>query len=386
MGFYQQATQFLEEAKRRGSLRTLTAPGNCSSVGTPGGTCRINLSGNDYLALGGKPDLTREFLATRQDLFSSERSPFSASASRLLTGNHAEYARLEARLGELYENRAALALMSGYHVNVGLLGALASEGDLIVSDRLNHASLIDGIRLSKARHLIYPHLDYDRLRELLGVERARHRNLFIVTESVFSMDGDVADLNRLAAIKREHDGFLVVDEAHALGVFGPRGLGLAEEKGLIADVDIIVGTFGKALCSSGAFIACDPLIREYLVNRLRPLIYSTAQPPLNVAWTGFLLEKVLTMEAERQRVLSLAAGFREKLQSRGLRTLGESQIVPLLLGSNDAALAAARTLGENGFLVFPIRPPTVPEGTSRIRFSLNADIEKSDLARLAALI
>lgn len=380
MGYHERLRAELEGAKGRGLYRVLpdfTGNGLYAEVG---GCTLLNLSGNDYLGLSAHPELVEKFLA--QGALPS----LSASSSRLLTGNHPQYRALEAELASLYGNRSALAVNSGYHANVGALPALAREGDLILSDELNHASIIDGIRLSRAKCLTYPHLNLAALETLLEENRPRYRDVIIVTESLFSMDGDIADLRALVRLKNAHDALLYVDEAHSVGVYGPSGLGLAEEMGVLGEVDVLVGTFGKAFCSSGAFIASEPVLREYLVNTMRTLLFTTGLAPLTIAWTRFVLARIAGMGEERNRLLNLSAKLRGAVAARGEGVPGRSQIVPLILGSNEAATAEGKRLRALGFLASPIRPPTVPEGRARIRFSLNAAIPEGELDRLISVL
>ncbi|MDR0766566.1 MAG: 8-amino-7-oxononanoate synthase [Odoribacteraceae bacterium] len=334
----------------------------------------LNLSSNDYLGLASNPALREEF-KRETDV---QALGYSAASSRLLSGNHEYYTLLEEDLREMYGKEAALVFGSGYHANIGILPALTGKRDLIVSDKLVHASIIDGARLSRAAMERYRHLDYDHLREILSRQREMYENVFIVTESVFSMDGDVANLQELCDIKREYDAFLYVDEAHAVGTRGTNGLGCCEEQGCIADVDFIVGTFGKALASIGAFLACDGLFKEYLVNTQRSLIFSTALPPLNVAWTRFVLRRVPALFADRLRLAAVAGRLRDVLAGQGFETRGESHVVPCPCGSNENSTYLARQFRDNGFFVLPVRYPTVPKNEARLRFSLNAAIPDED--------
>lgn len=346
----------------------------------------LNLSSNDYLGLSSRAELANEFLDSRRNLMAPDIFPLSAVSSRLLTGNHPEYAAIETFLGDLYGGRAALAANSGYHANIGLIPALAGEGDLIVSDSLNHASIIDGIRLSRAERAVYPHLDLGRAEEIVAAASGRYRNVFLITESVFSMDGDVVDLTRLVEIRRRHGVALIVDEAHAVGVFGAGGLGVCEEAGVMAEVDVIVGTFGKAFCSSGAYMICEPVVREYLVSTMRSLLYTTGLPPITVAWSRFVVERAVGMDAERKHLAKLGERLRAGLAERGYTTGGSSQIVPLIVGDSSRAITLAASLRERGYLTFPIRPPTVPEGSARIRFSLNAGLSERDIHGLLSAL
>jgi len=310
----------------------------------------------------------------------------TASASRLLTGNHAAYTLLEQDLSDLYSGGRALVFSSGYQANVGICSALAGKDDLFLADRLCHASLIDGIRLSGARLIRYRHLDYDHLETLLKKHRSSYRDAFIVSESVFSMDGDVADIGRLGRLKRQHEAMLMIDEAHAVGVSGASGLGVCEREGLIDEPDMLVGTFGKALASVGAFVITNEIIRDYLVNTARSLIFTTALPPAAVNWTRTTLARAVSMNREREHLAGLARQLRGSLVKAGIRTGGGSQIVPVIVGDNEKACTLAEALREEGYLVFPIRPPTVPPGTARLRLSLTANMQWPDIRRIPEII
>lgn len=334
----------------------------------------LNLSSNDYLGLSSNPRLIQEFRAETDVM----ALPYSAVSSRLLSGNHEYYKMLENDLADLYDKEAALVFNSGYHANIGILPALTGKKDLIVADKLVHASIIDGLMLSEAEMVRYRHSDYEHLRNLLVQHREKYENVFIVTESVFSMDGDIADLQQLCEIKKEFDAFLYVDEAHAVGVRGTNGLGCCEEQACTEDIDFIVGTFGKAFASMGAFVVCEGLFREFLINTQRSLIFTTALPPVNVAWTRFVLNRMPDFYDLRIKLAEISAKLRSVLQERGFETKGESHIVPMICGSNENSVEMSELLRDNGFFVLPVRYPTVPKNEARIRFSLNASIPTED--------
>ncbi len=345
----------------------------------------LNMSSNDYLGLGADPELHRTFFADSGALDLSVHG-MTASASRLLSGNHPAYASLEEDLSTLYAGKAATVFSSGYHANVGICSALADKHSLFLADKLCHASLIDGMRLSGAKLIRYRHLDLDHLEHLLGKHAGQERDIFIVTESVFSMDGDIADIERLVRLKQRFGATLIVDEAHAVGVFGERGLGICERDGLLPQIDILVGTFGKALASFGAFAITDGVVRDYLVNRMRPLIFTTALPPAVVSWSRTALASAVSMKRERELLAVLAGKLREALRAAGAETGGNSQIVPAIVGDNTTACRLAEALRSAGFLVFPIRPPTVPPGTARMRFSLTANMRWEDISRVPEIV
>lgn len=375
----------LNQLRQEGRLRTLPVPGERNGAWLMHDGCRLlNLSSNDYLGIGSDTELLEGYLEKcRAD---AGEHWMASTSSRLLVGNHHLYDDLESRLAALYSREGALVFNSGYHANTGILPALAGRHDLILSDRLNHASIIDGARISDATFMRYRHLDYAHLEELLEAAMGRYRQVFIVTESVFSMDGDVVDLVRLVELKRKYGAMLILDEAHGVGTFGTGGLGVSESSGLVDSVDLIIGTFGKAFASTGAYAVMDGLIKEYLLNTMRPLIFTTALPPMVLDWSALVLERQCGMQQERRALQQSAAMLRQELQAAGLEVLGESHIVPVLMGSNERAVDVAAALRRNGVLALPIRPPTVPRGTARIRFSLRADLSDGDLRHVAMLL
>ena len=281
--------QELQTLKEHSNLRRLPQLTHEGRTVVADGRHMLNLSSNDYLGLAADRQLKEEFLqALTPDTFLP-----TSSSSRLLTGNFGIYEELETELATLFGTETALVLNSGYHANMGILPAVSDAQTLILADKLVHASIIDGIRLSTARCIRFRHNDLVQLERLLEQHHATFRQLIIVTESIFSMDGDQADLTALVRLKKRYSNVLLyVDEAHAFGVRGPRGLGCAEETGCIRDIDFLVGTFGKAAASAGAYIACCRTIREYLVNRMRTLIFTTALPPTSIAWTLFIVRKL----------------------------------------------------------------------------------------------
>ena len=386
MNFYESLKTELDQLQDQGQFRELRNISYRSGKAFLEGKELLNLSSNDYLGLAARADLREEFFAPLCNPQNAETFSMTASSSRLLTGNHPGYAALESQLSRLYNGRAALVVNSGYHANIGILPALTGSGDLILSDKLNHASIIDGIRLSEAAFKRYGHLDYDQLEKILAEKASSYKRIFIISESVFSMDGDIADLKRLVGIKQRYNAVLLVDEAHAAGVFGAKGCGICEETGLIDEIDIIIGTFGKALCSAGAYAIMRPVVRDYLINKMRPLIFTTALPPVTVNWTSFILSQAVTMNARRRQLQELSAKFRAAIKEKGYKTGGSSQIVPLIIGDNMKTIELAEKLRNNGFLVFPVRPPTVPQGTSRLRFSLSANMNWDELKGVLDLL
>jgi len=373
----------LDELRREGRYRTLPDVGERSGTSIRvEGKPLLNLSSNDYLGLGDDTGLREEFAAA----YRREGYLMTSSSSRLLTGNHPLYELLERELADLYSRQAALVFNSGYHANTGILPALSGRHDLILSDRLNHASIIDGTSIAGAAYRRYRHNDTAHLEELLAQASGKYRQVFIITESVFSMDGDLADLPKLVGLKKKYGAVLIVDEAHGAGVFGARGLGLSEPTGTTGDIDIIVGTFGKAFASTGAYAVMDDVLREYLVNTMRPFIFTTALPPAVLAWSLMTLRRQSAMQGERARLLQLSSRLRRALVAKGFEVPGQSHIVPVITGTNRRALAVAAILRDAGVLGMAVRPPTVPENRARIRLSLRADLEWADIEHLPDLI
>ena len=343
----------------------------------------LNMSSNDYLGLVSNENLRQSFLQQYGDNFPS----FTSSSSRLLTGNFPVYTDLEQLIAQRFQRESALLFNSGYHANLGILPALTTTKSLILADKLVHASMIDGIRLSQCEFFRYRHNDYEHLKSLLEKNSGKFDRTFIVTESVFSMDGDVADLNYLAQLKKQFPNtYLYVDEAHAIGVYGKNGLGIAERANVIADIDLLVGTFGKALASMGAYVVCDQILKECLINQMRPLIFSTALPPFNVAWSHFIFERLPQFSKERTHLEQLSAFLRQEVDYRTQIMPSQTCIVPYILGENEKTLAKAKDLQEQGYYCLPIRPPTVPKGTSRIRLSLTADMTMDEVKQFVACL
>lgn len=379
MSIIEQMQQELQELKERSNLRSLPNMIHDGRDVVVGGHRMLNLSSNDYLGLAADRSLREEFL----DTLTPDNFLPTSSSSRLLTGNFTVYDELEAELSHLFGTEAALTFNSGYHANTGILPAVSDTQTLILADKLVHASLIDGIRLSTARCIRYRHNDLTQLERLLEQHSTEYRQIIIVTESLFSMDGDKADLKALVRLKNRYDNVLLyVDEAHAFGVCGQHGLGCAEECGCISDIDFLVGTFGKAIASAGAYIVCRKVIREYLVNRMRTFIFTTALPPLNVAWTLFVVRKLSGMQQLREHLAHLGSLLQTALRERDYDCPSQSHIVPMIVGPSADTILRAEQLQRHGFYALPVRPPTVPEGTSRIRFSLTANVTEEEVKKL----
>ena len=381
---YAQILASLSESGRLRGLKPLN--GRQGSRVNYQGRELLNLTANDYLGLAADPGLHRRFYQrmTSDNLLAD--FALGSASSRLLTGDSPGHHALEDLLAEAYLAEAALLMNSGYHANIGILPALLGKGDLILADKLNHASIYDGLRLGAAEHKRSRHCDYEHLDRLLAEHRSSYGRVVIASESVFSMDGDVADLGRLVALKNKYDCWLYLDEAHAIGLYGETGLGQAEEQGVLAEIDLLVGSFGKAMASVGAFVICTRLIKDYLVNTCRSLIFTTALPPVTIAWNHFILREVMAMTEPRRHLRQLAINLRQSLVDCGLITGGTTNIVPVMIGDDRKAMALAARLEDCGYLIFPVRPPAVPEGTARFRLSLSAGMDWDDLSGLAGSI
>ena len=345
----------------------------------------LNLSSNDYLGLASNLQLREQFF----DQTPSDLRVMSSSSSRLLTGNFPAYEQLEASLSQAFQGRAALLFNSGYHMNIGILPALSDSRTLILADKLVHASIIDGIRLSTAKYLRYRHNDLAHLTALLQKYQIDENfdRIIVVTESIFSMDGDETNLTELVSIKKQFAKvMLYVDEAHAIGVRGEQGLGAAEQYRVIDDIDLLVGTFGKALASIGGYLICHEIIREYLINSMRSLIFSTAQPPLCMAWTNFIFQKVLQLNQSRQHLKKISQSLQQALRSKGFECPSTSHIVPVIIGESQQTVDKAHQLQQAGFYIMPVRPPTVPKNGSRLRICLNTHIDQHDLDQFVELL
>lgn len=335
----------------------------------------LNFCSNDYLGLAGDARLVQAARAVM------DQRGFGAGASRLVCGHFDEHAALERAIAALKGTAAALLFSTGYMANSGIIAALVGRDDVVFSDRLNHASIVDGMILSRARIQRYPHLDMSALEALLMTENKARRKL-IVTDTVFSMDGDVAPLVELVALARRYDAWLMVDEAHAFGVFGATGSGLAEETGTAGAIDIQMGTLSKAAGSFGAYAAGSQVLIDYLINTARSMIFTTAMP-LPVAAASRAALEIIRLEPERRRrVLSLALILRAALRSAGLDVpSGITPIIPVMLGEADRAVRWSKALMEEGVFVSAIRPPTVPEGMARLRVTVTAAHTDQDIER-----
>jgi 8-amino-7-oxononanoate synthase len=337
------------------------------------------LCSNNYLGLADHP-VVQEAAAE-----AASRWGVGAGSSRLVSGTMTVHRRLEERLAEFKGTDAALLFGSGYLANLGVVSALSRTGEVIFSDELNHASIIDGCRLSRAETFVYAHNDMEHL--AWGLEQAGKRASLIVTEAVFSMDGDLAPLEEIAGLARRHDVRLVVDEAHSTGCLGPGGRGAVADAELEADVDVVIGTLGKALGSYGAFAACSAELAQFLTNTARPLIFSTAPPPPAIAGALAALDLLAEQPRRVERLQANADVLRGELAREGFDVAGStSQIVPLIVGDAQTAMRVCEAALERGVFAQAIRPPTVAPGTSRLRLAVMATHTKDELREAARVL
>lgn len=362
----------LEDLRAGSGWRTIRTPVERQGKWVDFGQGRLlNLGSNDYLGLADDEVLWEQFWAQAQNTGGPK---LGSTGSRLLSGSSPAHAELEQRLEGLYPGRSVLLFNSGYHANTGIVPVLVGPGDAVFADRLCHASLLDGVRLSGARLFRFAHNQPGALEELLAARRGQFRRVLIVTESLFSMDGDVAPLAELVALKLRYESLLLVDEAHAVGVLGPGGRGLAYDTKTAGDIDVLVGTFGKAWAGQGAWCSGSPALVELLRQKARSLLFSTALPPLSVQWQLFLLDQESELDRRRKQLLEICRQF----SSPG-------PIVPVPVGSASAVLAAAEHWAQRGVWAPAIRPPTVPADQCRLRLTLRADLDGDDLALLKNL-
>lgn len=361
----------VEQIKQQGQFRKFHSSVQHGHTIQIAGREMLNMASNDYLGLATCDEVREAFFQAHPQ----QQARFSASSSRLLTGHYPEYEAFEQTLSAAYQGRAALLFNSGYHMNIGILPALCDAKTLIIADKLVHASMIDGMRLSSAKFLRYRHNDLKHLEQLLVQYQGddHYERIIVVTESIFSMDGDETDLKQLVALKKQYAKvMLYVDDAHAIGVRGAQGLGCAEQYDVIQDIDFLVGTLGKAMASIGGYIICDPIIRSYLINRMRPLIFSTALAPINIAWSHFIFKQMLHMQRQRRHLAQLSQQLQQGVLDKGYYSPSTSQIVPIIVGDAHCSVEQAQAFQQRGFYVLAVRPPTVPVNSSRLRVCLNA--------------
>ena len=370
----------LEELKRNSNFRSIKNINNKEGKYIiVDGKKMLNLSSNDYLNLSTDKDLRHEFIEKYKN---DSEFLFSSASARLLTGSSEVYKKLENTFANLFNKEAALLFNTGYQCNQGIVSALFSKGDCIFSDKLNHASIVSGLQISRAEHFRYRHNDCENLEMLLKSNRDKYKNAVIISESVFSMDGDISDIKKLVELKEKYNCLLMLDEAHAFGVFGDSLQGVASELGLLDKIDIITVTLGKSLASMGAVCISTKTIIDYLINKAASFIFSTAIAPVNVMWSDFLLNEKFDLIREKKEKLNDLFKKVHKIYP----TLSRSQIIPVIIGSAEKTVEEAKNLRERGFYVLPINPPTVPKNTSRLRLSLCADMEFEEIEPLFEVV
>jgi 8-amino-7-oxononanoate synthase len=367
----QDSLRALEKREQRRTLVDTNATGGASRA-------LANLCSNDYLGLSHSEEL-------RSAVIEAVRTAprIAGTGSRLLSGHTRDWDSLEQEFAEFAGTESAVYFGSGYAANVGLLTPILRKDDVVFSDELNHASLIDGMRLSGARKVIYRHLDLNDLETALRATAHSTGRRFVVSETVFSMDGDIANVAELASLCARYNAGLILDEAHAIGVHGPNGRGIVAGAGLTAEVIAMTHTCGKALASAGAFVCGSATLRDHLINHARTFIFSTAMPPYMAGQIRAALHLARRMDRERAELIASANRLAAELKSQGYDTAAStSQIIPVVVGGNDEAVATAEFLQREGFAVRAIRPPTVPQGLARLRLSLTSTVSASELNRL----
>ncbi len=370
---YDYYAQYCEGQAAKGRLRILP------QISVPP---QADFSSNDYLGLSREPALLRAAIAA------AEQVGTGATGSRLLSGSSELLAAFEQRIASDKGTEAALVFCSGYQANLTVLASLMHRRVLpqapqVFFDRLNHSSLYNGVLLAGAECILFEHNDMQDLQDKLHALRDPSRPAFIVAETVHGMDGDVLDIERVAALAASHQCFVYLDEAHATGLYGPRGFGVSTQVDLSGVPHIIMGTFSKALGGAGAYVACSDVMKQFLINRTAGFIYSTAPSPMTVGAAQAAWQRLPSMDRQRQRVFSLAASLRERLRQLGFQVLGDgTNIVPVCLGAEAQTMALKQSLLQQGVLVSAIRPPTVPTGTSRLRIAVTAHHDEAIIGRL----
>lgn len=386
MSLYQKMQELLDNNRRLGQLRTVKPKSQCGTKIIVDSHEYVNLSSNDYLGLASDLNLAFEFLS---DVLHKDNNnklnadiSMSSSGSPLLTGAHLSYVDAENAMEELF-NKKALFFNSGFSANSGVISALATENNLIIADKLAHASIIDGMMTAKGKCLRYAHNDYEHLEKLLNAHADKYDSVIIVTEAVFSMDGDSCDLKKLVELKHKfHNVYLYVDEAHSFCLYSDNGAGLCHLNQVTDEIDFILTTFGKGLGSQGACILCNETARDYLINTSRSLIFSTALSPLAFAHANFMVKYMQMRNDLRERLHSISSYIHNTLNESGYENVSQSQIIPVLTYENEKAVKACEFFKEHGFYAMPIRHPTVPKGKARLRLSLTASLSDDQVEQL----
>ena len=386
MSLYQKMQELLDNNRKLGQLRTVKPKSQCGTKIIVDSHEYVNLSSNDYLGLASDLNLAFEFLS---DVLHKDNNNklnadirMSSSGSPLLTGAHLSYVDAENAMEELF-NKKALFFNSGFSANSGVISALATENNLIIADKLAHASIIDGMMTAKGKCLRYAHNDYEHLEKLLNAHADKYDSVIIVTEAVFSMDGDSCDLKKLVELKHKfHNVYLYVDEAHSFCLYSDNGAGLCHLNQVTDEIDFILTTFGKGLGSQGACILCNETACDYLINTSRSLIFSTALSPLAFAHANFMVKYMQMRNDLRERLHSISSYIHNTLNESGYENVSQSQIIPVLTYENEKAVKACEFFKEHCFYAMPIRHPTVPKGKARLRLSLTASLSDDQVEQL----
>ena len=385
MPFDDYMEQALDKISAKGLLRQIRPMEQSEGLVTRDGRRLVNLASNDYLGLGQDNALRDEFI----EELSKNPCYFSSSGSALLTGAHESYKKFTDTIEKLYPGRQALLFNSGFAANSGVIRSLCEiPGTLVLADKLSHASIIDGLTAQgKSKFMRFAHNDAESLSKLIADYGEGYERILVVTESVFSMDGDVAPLKEIARIKKSNPKVSVyVDEAHGFCVYGPKGRGMLWQEGVDECADFVLCTCGKALGSEGAFVLCSKTARDYFINTVRPLIFSTAIAPVCLEHSAFMLKKSIAADDRRKRLSLISSEVRDTLKECGIACPSTTQIVPFILGENEKAVEAAEIFRENGFLAMPVRYPAVAKGSARLRLSLSSAIDDCAFEDLLKLI
>ncbi len=382
MNLYERMQESLEQNARAGVFRKIAPKVQQRGIICLENKDYINLSSNDYLGLAQDEECAQSFL----DYAKSSNIKLSSSGSPLLTGAHESYAKACEIMERLF-NKKAVFFNSGFAANSGTLSVLGGADTLIIADKLAHASMIDGLSSAKGKFLRYAHNDYEHLEKLITKNLELYDNIIIVTEAVFSMDGDRCDIHKLVDLKRKYKKiYLYVDEAHGFGVLGENGAGLCSMLGLADEVDFILTTFGKAIGSEGACILCNDTARNFIINNSRPLIFSTALSPFTFAHEAYMVEYMQKRNDLRERLNKISSFIHNTLKECGYENVSNSQIIPFMTGDNEKTLKASDYFRAKGLYAMPIRHPTVPLGRGRLRISLNAGLNDLQVELLSKTI
>ena len=378
-----QATKILQALKDDNNLRTLQDIQHDGIYIIKDNKRMLNLSSNDYLGIATDRELREEFF----DTIDKESLLLGSTSSRSLSGNYRIFTQLEDYIAAQFSNKSCLLFNSGYHLNISCMQALSEFSNILfVVDKFVHASIIDGLRLGGKRFMRYAHNDMQSLASILEKTHDQYESIIIVSEGLFSMDGDLAQLDSLCAFKQQYSNvMLYLDEAHSVGVFGENGLGLAS-LGYENSIDFLVYTFGKAIGSFGACMICSTHLKDFFINKARGFIYSTAIAPINVAWNLFVFQKLKTMKDRRKHLLNLSELLRKECAKYNISLMGEAQILSLIAHTNENALLLADKLSHKGFFAPAIKTPSVPPNTARLRISLTSNMQEEMMIELVSVL